>query len=173
MKIKKCLKKKNNWDIKNPWFHWKYIIALKNMVEENISQKFRLKNIDEINNYFLEEIEQNELMRRKHKKGLYNSKLYWALSYFSFNKTGCISISVFASLLGIPIEITSSAIGSTICAITPRIKKYKSIIKKKKRKHEKIVLLAKSKLNSIEFLISKGLIDSNISHDEFVLPHNA
>ena len=46
------------------------------MVEENISQKFRLKNIDEINNYFLEQIEQNELMRRKHKKGLYNSKLY-------------------------------------------------------------------------------------------------
>ena len=82
-------------------------------------------------------------------------------------KTWCISISVCASLLGIPIEITSSAIGSTICAIIPGIKKYKSIIKKKKRKHEKIVLLPKSKLNSIEFLISKGLIDSNISHDEF------
>ena len=64
--------------------------------------------------------------------------------------TGCISFSSFASLLGIPIGITSSAIGLKICAITAGIKKYKSIIKKKKKKHDKIVLLAKSKLSSIE-----------------------
>ena len=38
------------------------------MVEENISQKFRLKNIDEIRHYLLEEIMQNELMSKKHKK---------------------------------------------------------------------------------------------------------
>ena len=44
---------------------------------------------------------------------------------------------------------------------------YKSIIKKKEKKHDKIVLLAKSQLNSIEFLISKALNDSNISHYEF------
>ena len=37
------------------------------MVEENISQEFRLKNIDETRNYFLEEIEQNEMMNKKHK----------------------------------------------------------------------------------------------------------
>ena len=59
-----------------------------------------------------------------------------------------------------------------ICAIAPRIKKCKSIIKKKKKKHNKIVLLAKSKLNSIEVLISKVLVDSNIGHDEFVLINN-
>ena len=46
------------------------------------------------------------------------------------------------------------------------------MIKKKKKKHDKIVLLAKSKLNSIEILISKALIDSNISHDEFILINN-
>ena len=40
---------------------------------------------------------------------------------------------------------------------------------KTKKKHGKIVLLAKSKLNSIEVLISKALINSNISHDKFVL----
>ena len=48
-------------------------------------------------------------------------------------------------------------------------KQYKPIIKKKKKKRDKIVLLAKSKLNSIDVLISKALIDSNISHDEFEL----
>ena len=42
--------------------------------------------------------------------------------------------------------ITSSAIGLKICAITAGIKKYKSIIKEKKKKHDKMVLLAKSKL---------------------------
>ena len=72
-------------------------------------------------------------------------------------------------MLGIPIEITSSAIGLKIWAIAAAIKKYKSIIKKKKKKHDKIVLLAKRKLNSIEVLISKNLLNSVISHDEFVL----
>ena len=52
-----------------------------------------------------------------------------------------------------------------ICAITPAIKKCKAIIKVKEKKHEKIVLLAKSKLNSIEALISKALIDLGISHE--------
>ena len=47
--------------------------------------------------------------------------------------TGCISISVFTSFIGIPIGITSSAIGLKICAITTGIKKYKSLIKKKKK----------------------------------------
>ena len=37
------------------------------MVEENLSQEFRLKNIDETTNYFLEEIQQNKLMSKKHK----------------------------------------------------------------------------------------------------------
>ena len=41
---------------------------LKSMVEENISKEFRLKNIDKTRNYFLEEIEQNELMSKKHIK---------------------------------------------------------------------------------------------------------
>ena len=51
--------------------------------------------------------------------------------------------------------ITSSAIGLEICAITAGIKKYKEIIKKKKKKHDKKVLLAKSQLNTIEVLISR------------------
>ena len=67
------------------------------------------------------------------------------------------------------IGITNSAIGLKICVITLGIKKYNSINKKNKKKHNEIILLAKSQLNSIEVLISKALIDSNISHEEFVL----
>ena len=68
--------------------------------------------------------------------------------------------------------ITNSTTESKICAITAGIKMYKSIIKKKKTKHNKIVLLPKSKLNGTEVLISKALINSNISHDEVVLTNN-
>ena len=86
--------------------------------------------------------------------------------------TGCISISAFASLLDIPIESMSSAIGLKNSAIAAGVKKYKSIIKKKKKKHDKSVLLGKFKLNNMELLTSKALIDSNISLDEFVSVNN-
>ena len=82
--------------------------------------------------------------------------------------TGYVSISAFASFVGIPIGIASSTVVLKICIITAGIKKYKSIIKKKKKKHDENLSLVKSKLNSVEVLISKDLIDSNISHDEFV-----
>ena len=68
--------------------------------------------------------------------------------------TGCVSISASASLVGIPIGIRSSAAGLNICVITATIKKYKSIIKKNKKKHDEIVLSAKWKLNSIEALMN-------------------
>ena len=60
--------------------------------------------------------------------------------------TGCVSIYAFAYLVCIPVGVASSAIGLEIHAITAEVKKYKSIITKK---HNKIVLLAKNKLNSI------------------------
>ena len=84
------------------------------------------------------------------------------------------SNSAFASLVGTPIGITGSVAGLKICVITSVIQKYKSMInyKKKKKKHDKIDLLAKCKSNSLESLISKALIDSNISHDEFFLTNN-
>ena len=142
------------------------------MPEENITQELRLKDIDKTTNYLIEEINRNELMSKKHKKVCTTLNYIEHFLILASTITGCISISAFVSLLGIPIGITNSAIGLKICAITVGIKKFKSIIKKKKKKHDKIVLLAKSKLNSIEVLISKALIDSNISHDEFVLINN-
>ena len=47
-----------------------------------------------------------------------------------------------------------------------------TIIKKKKKKHVKIVLPGKDKLNTIEVIFSKTLINSDISHDEFVSENN-
>ena len=128
-----------------------------------------IEKIDEARNHFIKEIIQNELMSKKHKKVcrvlIYIEHLLILIS----TVTGCVSISAFASLVGISVRITSSAIGLKICVITAGFKKYKSIIRKKKKKYDKILLLVKSKLKSIEVLISKALIDSNINHDEFVL----
>ena len=69
---------------------------------------------------------------------------------------GCVSISDFVSLIEIISGITSSTIGFKICVITTAIKNCKSIIKKKRKKNDEIVLLAKSRLNSIEILICKA-----------------
>ena len=80
------------------------------------------------------------------------------------------AISAFVSLICVPVGITSAAVGLKMCTIVVGIKEYKSIIKNKKNKHDKIVLLGK--LDCVEVLISKDLIDSYISHDELVLVNN-
>ena len=93
------------------------------MPEENINQEIRLKKLYEIRNYLIEEINHNELMSKKHKKRGRNLN-YIVHSLIVISRiTGCVSISA------------SSAIGLKICVIIAGIKKYKSIIKKKKKKH--------------------------------------
>ena len=137
------------------------------MYEENMNQEFRLKK--QIS-YLIEEINRNELLSSKHKK------VCRVLNYIEHSLilistiTGCVSISAFASLVEIPKGISSSTIELKVYVITATIKK--SIIKKKRKNHDEIVLLVKSKLNNIEALISKALIDSNISYYEFVLINN-
>ena len=79
-----------------------------------MSQEFRLENMDETRNYFLQETKQNELMSRKHKKVCTTLNYIEHSLILASTVTGCISISTFASLLGIPIGITSSVIGLQI-----------------------------------------------------------
>ena len=122
------------------------------MVEE-ASINFRLRKTDETRNYLLDEIKHNNLMREKYKKMCKYLNYVENFLTLASTVTGCISISAFASLICIPVGITSSAVGINICAITAEIKKYKSIIKKKKKKHDKIVLSGKDKLTTIEVLI--------------------
>ena len=84
-----------------------------------------MKTTDEIRNYFIEEIDHNELISKNHKK------VYKALNYIEHSLilasavTGFVAISAFAFLFGIPIGITSSVVGLKICVIAAAIKKYK------------------------------------------------
>ena len=66
----------------------------------------------------------------------------------------------------------SSKVGIKFCAITAGIKKYESVVNKKKKKHDEMVLLGKAKLNTIAILIYNALINSHISHDDFVSVNN-
>ena len=84
------------------------------MVEENVRQEFRFKNIDKIRNSFIEEAEQNELMSKNHKKGCTDSNYIEHLFVLVSTVTGCVSTSAFASLVVIPIGIMSSAVGIKI-----------------------------------------------------------
>ena len=146
------------------------------MPEENMNQEFRLQKIDEIRKYLIEEIDRNELMSKKH-RSIKKFVEFWIIVITWLivisKRIGCVSIPAFASLVVIPIGITSSAIWLKICVLTAGSKRYKSINKKKKKKQDIIIFLANSKLNNTEVLISKALIDSNTSHDEFVLINNA
>ena len=99
-----------------------------------MNQEFRLnKKIDEMKNYLIEETNWNELMSKKHRKVCrvlnYIEHSLIALSTI----TGCVSISTFTSLVGIPIGIANCTIVLKMFVITATIKKYKSIIKKKTR----------------------------------------
>ena len=95
------------------------------MSEENIGQEFRLIYTNETRNFFLEEIKQNELIIKKDKRVCTSLNFMEHFLILTSTILGCISISAFISLIGIPTEITSFAIELKICAITAGIKKYK------------------------------------------------
>ena len=87
------------------------IVVKKNVTEENMSQEFRLKNIDEKINFFIEERKQNELTSKKHKNVSTAVNYIEHLLILASAVTGCISISAFVSLVGIPMSIAGSAVG--------------------------------------------------------------
>ena len=85
------------------------------MAELNISQEFRLKNIDKKRNYLIEKINRNKLTSKNHKKVSTTLNYIEHFLILGSTITGCVSISAFASLVGILIGITSSALGLKIC----------------------------------------------------------
>ena len=81
--------------------------------------------------------------------------------------SGGISIISFTIVTGVPTGIASASFRPAFSLATGIIKKVIKITRNKQKKHNKIVMLAKSKLNGIETLISPGLVDLEISHEEF------
>ena len=132
--------------------------------------KIRLNKITEIENYFHQEINQRKLCSKKLSKYVtafdYIDKVLIALSA----TRGGVSIISFTSVVGAPVAIASASFTLIFSLTTGIIKKLLSITRNKKKKHHKArkSMLAKSKLNSIETLVSQALVDMEISHEEFV-----
>ena len=130
--------------------------------------KIRLNKITEIENYFHEEISQRKSCSKKLSRYVtafdYIDKVLIVLSA----TTGGVSICSFTSVVGAPVGIASESFTLIFYLTTGIVKKLIVITKNKKKKHNKILMLDKSKLNSIETLISQALIDIEISHEEFI-----
>ena len=129
--------------------------------------KFRLSEIVGIENYFHQEINQRKSCSKKLSKYVavfdYIDQALIVLSATS----GGVSIISFTSIVGAPVGIASASLTLFFSLTTGIVKKLLNITRNKKKKHDKILMLAKSKLDSIETLVSQALIDMEISHEEF------
>ena len=132
------------------------------------NQQFRLNKISEIEDYFIAEIKKRELMSKNLSKYLsffdYFDKSLIVLSVTS----GGVSIASFATVIGAPMRITSSSLSLAFSLCTGLVKKLLKATRNKKKKHNKIVMLARSKLNSIGRKVSEALINNQISHEDFI-----
>ena len=130
--------------------------------------KFRLYEIKRIENYFINEINERKPCSKKLSKYVttfdYIDKILIILSTTS----GGISTISFTSIIGEPAGIASASFTLIFSIITGIIKKLLNITRSKKKKHDKILMLAKSKFSSIEILISQALNDMEIIHKEFI-----
>ena len=138
-----------------------------NNLELTDVNKYRLDEINKIRDYFNNEIKEKKDIIKKLNKYLvsfdYLDKIFIALSA-SFST---LSIVSHATVVGIPVGIADSSL-TLIFTIGAGINKsFLKVTKKRKKKHNKIIALAKSKLNMIETLLSSALNDSKISHEDF------
>ena len=129
---------------------------------------FRLNKITEVKDYFIAEIKEREQMRK------ILSKYIASFDYFDKSlivlsvATGSISIASFATVIGAPAGIIGASCGFTFSITSGFVKKFLKTIRNKKKKHNKIAMLARSKLNSIESKISEALINNEISYKDFI-----
>ena len=120
-------------------------------------QQLKLNKINEIKDYFIAEIKERELMSKR------LSKYIASFDYFDKSlivlsvATGSIFFASFATVIGAPAGMMRASCSFAFSITTGIVKK-----------HNKIVMLAKSKLNSIESKISEALINNEISHEDFM-----
>ena len=126
-------------------FHWAWFS--KNLIPISDQQQFRLNKINKIKDYLVAEIEKRELMSKR---------------------TVSIYIASFAIVIGVPVGMESTSFSLSFSISTGIIKKLLKATRNNKKKRNKIVILARSKLNSIDSKISEALINNEIGHENFM-----
>ena len=146
------------------------ISELKDLTAESSAKhvtKYRLDEINKIKDYLNSEIKERKDIIKTNSKYIvafdYADKRFITLSA-SF---GTLSIASNATVVGIPGGIVGASLTLIFTITTGVVKTLLNITRKKKKKHNKIIALARSKLNIIENLISQALIDFEIAHEEF------
>ena len=138
-----------------------------NNLELTDVNKYRLDEINKIKEYFDDEIKERKDMIKKLNKYLvsfdYLDQIFITLSALF----GTLSIASYAAVVGIPVGIAGSSLTLIFTIGTDLNKSLLQVTKKRKKKQNKIIPSAKSKLNTIETLLSSALNDSKISHEEF------
>ena len=131
------------------------------------ANKYRLDEMNKIRDYFNNEIKERKDIIKKLNKYLvsfdYLDKIFIALSA-SF---GTLSIASYTSVVGTPAGIAGSSLTLIFTIGTGISKSLLNVTKKRKQKHDRIIVLANNKLNTIDTLLSSALNDSEISHEEF------
>ena len=130
--------------------------------------KFRLDEISKLENYFIEEINQRKSCSQNLNKYVIIFDCIDKVLIVLRATTGRVSIISFTSIIGAPVGIASASFTLIFSLTSGIVKKLLNIAREKKKTHDKILMLAKSKLSSIDTLISQVLIDMNISHEEFI-----
>ena len=145
----------------------KEYLKMNNIIELTNVNKYRLDEINKIRDYFNNKMKDRKDIIKKLNKYLvsfdYLDKIFIALSA-SF---GTLSIASYASVVGIPAGIAGSSLTLIFTIGTGISKSLLNVTKKRKKKHNEIIVLAKNKLNMIDTLLSSALNDSEISHEEF------
>ena len=145
----------------------KEYLKMNNIIEITDVDKYRLDKINKIRDYFNNEIKKRKDIIKKLNRYLvsfdYLDKIFIGLSA-SF---GTLSIASQATVIGIPAGITGATLTLIFTIGTGISKSLLKVTKKRKKKHNKIIALAKNKLNTIDTLLSSALNDSKISHEDF------
>ena len=145
----------------------KEYLRMNNIIELTDVDKYRLDEINKIRDYFNNEIKERKDIIKKLNKYIvifdYLDKIFITLSA-SF---GTLSIASYVSVVGTPAGIVGSSFTLIFTIGTGISKSLLKVTKKRKKKYNKIIALAKNKLNTIDTLLSSALNDSQISHGEF------
>ena len=145
----------------------KEYLKMNNIIELTDVNNYRLDEINKRRDYFNNEIKERKDIIRNLNKYLvsfdYLDKIFITLSASS----GTLSIASYTSVVGIPAGITGASLTLAFTIGTGISKSLLKLTKKRKKKHNKIIVLAKTKLNMTDTLLSSALYDFKISHEEF------
>ena len=132
--------------------------------------KFRLYEIKEIDNCFVNDINQQKAYSKKFSRYVtifdYIDKI---LIVLSATTSGVSLISFTSTTIGESFGIVSASFTLIFSLTTGIIKKLLNMTINKKKKHDQLLMLAESKFNSIETLISQALGDLDVNHEEFIM----